>query len=555
MIHRVEISYFKKFKEIEFSLPHRVVIVGPNNSGKTSLLQAIATWSELANIWLQSYGDYPVRDEDGNYKTVKVNLEEFGVLELSNYDELWWNRVAETPVSIKVSSENWKIGLNLIYEEPKVISVRPMPDVTEDDLKVFTETHFSASYIQSLSGLDAKEPFYEESVISSRLARGKGGSVLRSMLYKVSQDDQGWERLQKDIDSFFGYELSTPSGSDPIWATYRHNPTEIALNYASGASGFLQTVLILSALQFKDVSILLVDEPDVHLHTLLKEKIYRYLRQHCESRNCQLIIATHSNFLIEAASREENDALQIIGDKGLTPVRREDAHELMRLPTEHVIYARIQKSLLYLEGKSDFDILREWAKVLEHPVSINLEQVFCVFTAEMRGKKRNAKKHFNALKSLVPDLTALDIRDRNDKYQSTRVNYEPGNLKINDSASSPEGYINVIWTRYEIENYLIHPKTLERYVRKNFGQDRAERAKEYLNQQLPKHLHHFPFESTLGDAAGKARIQEFLVATDVNIKASEYYRIASEMKKDEIHPEVVDMLDLINQQLNGQARD
>jgi len=550
MIRSVEISRFKQFERLNFSLPNRVVVVGPNYSGKTSLLQAIFAWSELANIWLESYGDYPTRDQDGKYKSVKLNLAEFNAVELSSFGQLWWHQATSMPIGIKVSSERWNIGFNLKYEEPSIVSISPMIEVSEEDLIAFAESRISVLYIQSLSGLDAVEPLYGEGVIAARLACGKGGRILRSLLHTVSKNEQAWEQLQQDISSFFGYVLSQPSGVDPIIATYRHDVRENTLDLASGSSGFLQTVLILSALHFKNPSILLVDEPDVHLHTLLKEKIYRHLRRYCESQNCQLIVATHSNLLIEEARREENDALQLISGDKLIPIRTGDAHEIMKLSTEHVINAKSQKSVLYLEGKSDIDILREWANVLKHPVSRHLEQVFYVFTAEIKSKKRNTRKHLSALKSLVPELTAIEILDRNSRAQYRFVDYKSGDLDIDSTRSKPDGYTKVIWTRREIENYLIHPKALERYVYKCCGSNGAKRAKQYLKQQLPNNLQQNPFASSaIDEASGKQRINDFLNDSGVKIKDAEYYTIASQMEKDEIHPEVVDMLNLIHKEL------
>ena len=44
-IHRVRLRRFKRFGDVEFVLPGHVVLAGPNNTGKTTVLQAIAAWS------------------------------------------------------------------------------------------------------------------------------------------------------------------------------------------------------------------------------------------------------------------------------------------------------------------------------------------------------------------------------------------------------------------------------------------------------------------------------------------------------------------------------
>ena len=54
MIRKVIVHNLKRFALLEFELPEHLVIAGPNNSGKTTVLQAIAAWSEIAFQWLQN---------------------------------------------------------------------------------------------------------------------------------------------------------------------------------------------------------------------------------------------------------------------------------------------------------------------------------------------------------------------------------------------------------------------------------------------------------------------------------------------------------------------
>ena len=44
MIRRVTIKNFKRFRKQEFELAESVVLAGPNNAGKSTLLQAVALW-------------------------------------------------------------------------------------------------------------------------------------------------------------------------------------------------------------------------------------------------------------------------------------------------------------------------------------------------------------------------------------------------------------------------------------------------------------------------------------------------------------------------------
>jgi len=71
-----------------------------------------------------------------------------------------------------------------------------------------------------------------------------------------------------------------------------------------------------------------------------------------------------------------------------------------------------------------------------------------------------------------------------------------------------------------------------------------------LKQHFPKELQQNPFAVTLVDGiSGKGVISEFMNASGVSVKESECYKIASQMNTDEIHPEVIDILNLINKKL------
>lgn len=51
MIETVRIRGFKRFEDLEFRFPGSVVLVGPNDSGKTTVLQAIAAWAFALRTW------------------------------------------------------------------------------------------------------------------------------------------------------------------------------------------------------------------------------------------------------------------------------------------------------------------------------------------------------------------------------------------------------------------------------------------------------------------------------------------------------------------------
>ena len=56
MLTRLKVRNFKLFEQIDLELDQHVVFVGPNNSGKTTALQALTLWEVGKNRWLEKRG-------------------------------------------------------------------------------------------------------------------------------------------------------------------------------------------------------------------------------------------------------------------------------------------------------------------------------------------------------------------------------------------------------------------------------------------------------------------------------------------------------------------
>jgi predicted ATPase len=54
MITRLTIHHFKKLESISFALSQSVVVVGPNNSGKSTIFQALCLWEIGVTNYIQA---------------------------------------------------------------------------------------------------------------------------------------------------------------------------------------------------------------------------------------------------------------------------------------------------------------------------------------------------------------------------------------------------------------------------------------------------------------------------------------------------------------------
>ncbi len=531
MIERVEIRNLKRFKKFDCMLCEHLVIVGPNNCGKTTLLQTIAFWSEIASHWAH-YNPDLARDEDGDYPSTNLSPNSVSSIPLPNWDHLWPEKNVTDPVSIRLHIDGQALGFELLYNDRSSVALRPTRDVPELLLDKYRQDPFTPTYIPPMSGVDLREPPYQPEVIPARLARGQGGTVLRNLLLGVSHDPGKWAELQEIVADLIGYELTLPSaGADEILAEYRERPDTLSLDYSSGAAGFLQIVLIYASIFQQRGSVMLIDEPDAHLHIVLQERLYRDLRERARHHGWQLIIATHSERVIGEA---RPDVLRLLSDRLYQIKQPRLLVDTLHLDNVELVMAQQLGRILYVEGKTDLEILRAWAAVLEHPLCQFLEQPFWKPMAEDKWK---AKRHFAAMRLSVPELRGVDLRDRNDKQEGAA------------ESSSPAGMIQMVWRQYEIDNYLIHPDAILRWLRSIGDETAVSRAERHMRDRFPPAIYEDPFGADYFKRKGKDVLGEVCEAARLPVGEVEYYGIATGMLRDEIHPEVVEKLDAMAEHL------
>ena len=363
MINRVIIRGFKRFQEVTFDIPGHVVLAGPNNMGKTTLLQAIASWSLALDRWKQ-LNDFNKRK---GYVRAPIARQAFSSVPLRSFDLLWNRRLYTGNVEIEVSNTDGRnIAMEFISDSTEQIYVRPKPSVDPEALR---KESLSAVYVPPMTGLGTEEPLYQTPKIAQLLGQAKPGEVIRNLLVQAKQSEKAWRDLTKSIKDLFGYELLPPdeTGAD-ILAQYRHSENDKELDIASAGSGFQQVLMLLTFLHTRPASVLLIDEPDAHLHVILQDAIYGELRSTAMEKRSQLIIATHSEVIINSVEPRE---LYVLFDEPRRVANTQERTNLIRslsiLSNTDITLAMISPGILYTEGYTDIAILREWAKILEHP--------------------------------------------------------------------------------------------------------------------------------------------------------------------------------------------
>ncbi len=540
MITELTLHNFKRFGDLRFSMPGHVVLAGPNNTGKTTLLQALATWSLALERW-RTANDFNPRN---GYFKVPMTRGVFSAVPLRNFELLWNDRRYSGRIEIGVRLDDGRhIVMELEADSTEQIYVKPKNDTDPAHLRAAPPR---MAYVPPMTGLSIDEPVYQRPKIEQLLGLGKPGEVIRNLLLLTHHDTDAWNRLTDVIRRLFDFDLAAPDGTGPdIIAEYRRatagNAASPRLDISSAGSGFQQVLLLMTFLHAKPGSVLLLDEPDAHLHVILQDAIYHELRSVAERDGSQLVIATHSEVIIDAV--EPTELFVVLNEPkpvANTEVRRALIRSLKVLDNAELMRAMVAPGVLYLEGYTDLALLREWARVLGHKAALQLlePRLFwrpTVWEPRDGAGGIKARDHYEALRLLREDLPGLVLLDGDD------------NVNIPETPLVGSGLQRLRWRRYEIESYLFHPAALERYVRKVTGnEENVQAMRRYIaDNHLPAFLNDV-FTDPDYIKRTKARtdlIPPILQAAGVELPYTRYSEIAAGMLPGEVHPEVKEKLD------------
>ena len=554
MIRRLTIRNFKSFVDLEFELNNSIVLAGPNNSGKSTMLQGITTWKYGLDRWVsQRKLD---RDKRLKRSGVPITRTEFAPVPLREMNLLWeQRRVREghprTARKIKIileaefNGENWTCGLEFQYANTELIYVRPLgskqfkPEEFQNFPPLGAE-NLNVIHVPTFSSIEREEPRRDQGLQNRLIGEGRPGNILRNLLLEISEKrPEYWEALTRHISTLFGIELLQPtysSGSQAfILCEYREGSKSRTLDLSSAGSGTLQVLLLLAFLYTREASVILLDEPDVHQHVILQKQVYDLIRKIAHEQDGQLIIATHSEVILD--STEPSQVIGFIGDNPRPLHHRTERDQLRealkRITTTELLLGKEVGAILYVEGATDEKILAEWARVLNHPAQRFFKRPFIYRLGGNRLK--NANDHFFAIRATFPDIRALCLLDGDNKEES-------------DKETTKDGLRILLWKRYEIENYLLIPSAIKRFLNIRLYEQKVD---EKFGKQIP------PDTDLFGDIPALTRVKasnEFLVPLfeeiGLNTTKGELYQLAAKMTPDEIHPEVIEKLDAIEKFLN-----
>ena len=482
MITRLTLRNFKSVGEQVYDFTQFDLLVGRNNSGKSTVLQALAIW--------QFCVDEFHRTKRTGSKGIQVVLPNFTALPVPEFNLLWKDRdIRHSPnktqeyilIGIlvewrRVDGEVGSFGVDLRYHSPQTIYAIPSGGWAK-----FRECEQDGdlpriAYVPPFSGLEPAEKRLDVSPIRQQVGKGQPGSVLRNLLLQVcpapprGQDGRidkayvhpsgDWQELAAIIERWFSVKIREPKyeSAKDVYITVEYRQNGEDYDIIAGGSGFHQTLTLLAFLYGYHPTTILMDEPDAHLHVNLQREILDYFKRKSLERNIQFLIATHAEEFARGV-----DASQIVSLLAQKPTRIQSTPDLLRamaeVSNEEITRLMASPYILYVEGESDERILRAWADQCGAQAAMDR---ICFKTMDGGGKtnmRERANAHFAAVKQIIPPVSKLMLFD-----------YDSGDEAFHPEPDNP-GLSE--WKRKNIENYLLVPDAWKRAVLRllEYGED------------------------------------------------------------------------------------
>jgi predicted ATPase len=493
LLHYVEIENFKRYGDIQrIELDHPAVLIGPNNCGKTSALQAIALWSIGLRTW---------RAESEGSKAEKrlgKALNRLGIVAVPvpKTRHFWHDLKAgnNMRITVGVDVNGLPVPVTMKFDHhssDEIVYCQPTAETLANEGAVEVGAKLDVSLLYPMSGTSADEAVIQPNRINYNLGLGRTAEVVRNLCLMVRQSSEDdWAEITDLMRRLFRVRLTVPVENEigAVDLGYAQHGISAALDLSLAGRGFQQMLLIFAHLYSHKGSVLLIDEPDAHLEILRQQQVYVLLRDIAHKNGCQVVMVTHSEVVLREAL-EQNLTLILAGEAENLAKKTDITNALKHFGAEHYVKARETGHVFYVEGSTDVDMLRAFADRLEHPVMAVLDDgarlnVYYLQDnypdAETSPDKElerveggfgmSADKHFLALKSILPELRGLEIRDNDGKQRAD---------------SERHGLQQLVWKRYEPENYFITPELLLAFVEtKSPGEDLFAQQRQEIMERL-----------------------------------------------------------------------
>lgn len=515
MIKKVEIKRFKRFKETNFVLKEQgvTILAGGNNSGKSSLLHALAVWEFCKTYILFEKGKGHLLSGFTG-QGIGIGLDDFSPISVPSLKYLWTNLKPKSSYTLSIkcfwnSSVEGELYLKigLAYAQEKIFVKMMESNLTENSVIP------TIAYLPPFAGISDKETWFSVADRRRMIGKGLAGAVLRNTIMEmfdgywvqrrelqgnaqristknlqILRETNSFEKLNQVLfrifqshliphpfnQSFHNYvrvDVSKGTMTKNIFRRYKgFNNRDIMVE----GSGFLQWLSVYTYALNEKIDVLLLDEPDAHLHCSLQTTLLKELEIIAHQKEKQILLASHSTEIIKEI--EYSKLLKIEKNKG--KYLEEDNQKIGLLAGLGTPFSpmlnKLQKykNVIFVENESDFDFIKIWADKLGMELPKNL--VVWGFANKHQERKylvKQLKEEIDDDNGRISGLSLVDRDDNpiNDTAPSLR-DTTMGNGFYDEDITGGQRHTYLRfrkWRRRYIENYLLSVPSIARAINKS----------------------------------------------------------------------------------------
>lgn len=461
MIKKMTLKNYRCFEDYTINFKDETLIVGENNAGKSTIIEALRIISVTANKLFKNRQYINANDSLNIHKNIRgfnLNLDAYKI-DLRSIVYFYKENINAEIIAEFENNVIFKIYLNpecvfaTIYNKngENIKSITNAKKMNENDLKVNIMPHLNL--IREKEKKLATETIERDqyTYLSSLHFRNEILLYKNDYFLKFKNiAEKIWSGLCID-----DVEYSFDNDEVLFWIKDNQFPSELGL-MGSGLQMYLQIIWFIS--KNSSGATIILDEPDVYLHPNLQKKIFNYIK----SMNTQIIIATHSVELISEA--DFKNVFQI--DKtiriqrysnGLSNVQN-IVEKIGSVQNMSLLRLGLSKKCIFVEGL-DMKLLNKFYKIL-YPEKIELLSDLPIIELGSFTRYEQAlgvSKLF--YKETEGNFKCICILDRD-----YRMENELNRIKKN----AEDAHLNLhIWERKELESYLINPNVLYKFIKDN----------------------------------------------------------------------------------------
>ena len=462
-IEKLELINFKAFRKIEFNCNETFnVIVGENNIGKSTIYEALNLWKFAFDRLIQERNKTKFYKATSNYYLPFSDLSQIRLVD--DKDLLHNPRKSRAYITVTIRDGDKSFALKIKFEKPTIENAY----IRFFNAEGFSEFERFADHMREkscslsdtlfiyqtrpISTISKSEPFFNNGQIEKKIAIGKSHEVLRNKVLKTENSQarvadrfqQLEARLHRVLNKNYQIRFKNKNRTDDEYIRITaqcedHKELDISMM----GSGFLQILEIFSTIEYIEshsdgICLILIDEPDSHIHSDLQSYLIDELKNHADS---QILLITHNDRLVSKVDEGElyylNNTVKQAGV--LTPLLLEDFSSVKSglASVLNQLENADTRPIVLTEGKTDKKILdTAWGKLFPGqncPFQV-ISSGIQIDENARSGSAETVRRSLEYLSTLTDrKIIGLFDNDREGNEQFKGLNrtiFEPHNLNI-----------------------------------------------------------------------------------------------------------------------------